>query len=35
MTLGPTPEFCLHTARPVELPAALFPVAVRCRPVWP
>ena len=35
MTLGPTPEFCLHTGRPVELPAALFPVAVRCRPVWP
>ena len=35
MTLGPTPEFCLHTRHPVELPASFFPVAVRCRPVWP
>jgi hypothetical protein len=35
MTLGPTPEFCLHTGHPVEVPAALVPVAVRCRPVWP
>lgn len=35
MTLGPTPEFCLHTRHPVELPASFFPVTVRCRPVWP
>jgi hypothetical protein len=35
MTLGPGPEFCLHTSRPVDLPASFFPVAVRCRPVWP
>ena len=35
MTLGPTPEFCLHTHRPVELPASFFPRTVRCRPVWP
>ena len=35
MTLGPTPEFCLQSARPVELPAAFFPVAVRYRTVWP
>jgi len=35
MTLGPAPEFCLHTGYPVELPAAFSPVALRCRPVWP
>ena len=35
MTLGPTPEFCLQSARPVELPAAFFPVALRYRTVWP
>jgi hypothetical protein len=35
MTLGPTPEFCLHTRTAVELPAMFFPVALRCRPVWP
>jgi hypothetical protein len=35
MTLGPTPEFCLHTRHPVALPASFFPVTMRCRPVWP
>ena len=35
MVLGPTPEFCLHTARPVALPAPLVPVPLHFRPVWP
>lgn len=35
MTLGPTPEFCLQSARPVALPAAFFPETVRYRAVWP
>jgi hypothetical protein len=35
MTLGPTPEFCLQSARAIELPAAFFPAAVRYRTVWP
>jgi hypothetical protein len=33
MTLGPTPEFCLRSARPVTLPAELAAVMVACRPV--
>ena len=35
MTLGPTPEFCLHTASAVRLPAPLVGSALSCRPVWP
>ena len=35
MVLGPTPEFCLHTARPVALPAPLVPVPLHFRTVWP
>ncbi len=35
MTLGPTPEFCLHTAGAVRLPAPLAGSALVCRPVWP
>ena len=35
MTLGPTPEFCLHTAGPVRLPAPLVGATLECRPVWP
>ena len=35
MTLGPTPEFCLQSIRPIALPAAFFPVALRYRTVWP
>ena len=35
MVLGPTPEFCLHTARPVALPSPLVPVPLHFRPVWP
>lgn len=35
MTLGPSPEFCLHTASAVRLPAPLEGLALACRPVWP
>lgn len=35
MVLGPTPEFCLHTAGPVALPAPLLPVPLHFRTVWP
>ncbi len=35
MTLGPTPEFCLHTIHPVPLPAPLAGTVLRWRPVWP
>jgi hypothetical protein len=35
MTLGPAPEFCLHTARPTALPRPLAPLALPCRAVWP
>ena len=35
MTLGPTPEFCLHTEAAVRLPVPLTGAAVPCRPVWP
>ena len=35
MTLGPTPEFCLHTVGPVRLPAPLAGSALACRPIWP
>lgn len=35
MTLGPAPEFCLHSGRPVRLPAPLAGAALGCRPVWP
>lgn len=35
MVLGPTPEFCLHSAAPVALPDAVTATAVALRPVWP
>jgi hypothetical protein len=35
MVLGPTPEFCLHTARAVPLPAPLAGTVIECHPVWP
>lgn len=35
MVLGPTPEFCLRSAAPVELPAPLVPLLVSLRRVWP
>lgn len=35
MTLGPAPEFCLHTSRPTRLPAGFAPLALECRAVWP
>jgi hypothetical protein len=35
MTLGPAPEFCLHTASEPSLPAPFLPTTLLCRPVWP
>lgn len=35
MTLGPTPEFCLYSAEPFELPGSIEPLRVLLRPVWP
>ncbi|MDQ3137321.1 MAG: hypothetical protein M3Q93_07025, partial [Gemmatimonadota bacterium] len=35
MVLGPAPEFCLHTLRPVRLPGPLSGVSLDCCPVWP
>ncbi len=35
MVLGPTPEFCLQSSAPVELPAEITPVVLQLRPVWP
>jgi hypothetical protein len=33
MTLGPALEFCLHTNRPVSLPATLTALTLSCRQV--
>lgn len=35
MTLGPTPEFCIYSAEPLELPEPIEPLRVTLRPVWP
>ena len=35
MTLGPAPEYCLHSAVPVTFPAGFSPLAIPLRPVWP
>ena len=35
LTLGPTPEFCLHTRRLVTLPAPLVALTLACRPIRP
>ena len=35
MTLGPTPEFCLYSAEPLELPEPIQQLRVPLRPVWP
>jgi hypothetical protein len=35
MTLGPGPEFCLHSAAPLPLPGAIAPRVFRCRAVRP
>jgi hypothetical protein len=35
MVLGPSPEFCLHTMAPPEMPAALKAVVMPLRTVWP
>jgi hypothetical protein len=35
MVLGPTPEFCLESVSPVELPAPLRPLSLVVEPIWP
>ena len=35
LVLGPTPEFCLESTTPVELPPHLGALALALRPVWP
>lgn len=35
MTLGPTQEFCLHSAAPVELPSIIAASVLSLEPVWP
>jgi hypothetical protein len=35
MTLGPTPEFCLHSERPIPLPDLSAAGIILLRPVWP
>lgn len=35
LTLGPTPEFCLHSTAPLELPAGFEPQRFLLEPVWP
>jgi hypothetical protein len=35
MVLGPTPEFCLHTAAPVDLPPEFASQSFAREPVWP
>ena len=34
MTLGPTPEFCLHSREPVELPPGFTGRTLELTPVW-
>jgi hypothetical protein len=34
MTLGPTPEFCLHSAERPALPPPLEGLEIELRPVW-
>lgn len=34
MTLGPTPEFCLHSSGPVELPPGIAGLTLALTPVW-
>lgn len=35
MVLGPTPEFCLQSMGPIELPAGFDPVLLQLEEVWP
>lgn len=35
MVLGPTPELCLQSSTPVDLPPGLDPIVLPLRPVWP
>jgi hypothetical protein len=34
MVLGPSPECCLHSSRPVTLPEGFSPLRLDCRTVW-
>ena len=34
MVLGPTPEFCIHSAKPVELPAGVSSHSLELTSVW-
>ncbi|HEX3275826.1 MAG TPA: hypothetical protein VHR43_13275 [Gemmatimonadales bacterium] len=34
MVLGPSPECCLHSARPFRLPSPFTPQQLDCRTVW-
>ena len=35
MVLGPTPEFCVHSGRAIELPAPFSGTVIELRSVWP
>jgi hypothetical protein len=35
LVLGPTPEFCVESTKPFEIPSDLEPLALSLRPVWP
>jgi hypothetical protein len=35
MVLGPTPEFCLHSVGPLDLPRPLAPLVLRLAELWP
>jgi hypothetical protein len=35
MTLGPTPEFCLRSTAPLDLPDSLNVLTVSLQQVWP
>jgi len=35
MVLGPTPEFCLRSAAPLQLPRPFVAMTIELRPVWP
>lgn len=35
LTLGPAPEFCLHSEMPVIVPALFRPLVIALRTIWP
>jgi hypothetical protein len=35
MVLGPTPEFCLESVRPLNVPAPLSALELKLEPIWP